>query len=71
MADPSPYVSRLQCVVHVEGGAATLLSIGKRAAPRCEGSLPHPQGLQGSHLNLSQTSAMYFPLNNKSVDTQV
>jgi len=29
MADPSPYVSRLQCVVHVEGGAATLLSIGK------------------------------------------
>ena len=36
MADPSPYVSRLQCVVHVEGGAATLLSIGKRAAPRCE-----------------------------------
>ena len=57
MADPSPYVSRLQCVVHVEGGAATLLSIGKRAAPRCEGSLPHPQGLQGSHLNLSQTSA--------------
>ena len=36
MADPSPYVSRLQCVVHLEGGAATLLSIGKRAAPRCE-----------------------------------
>jgi len=34
----------------------------------CEVS-PHPQGLQGSHLNLSQTSAQleatYFLLNNK------
>ena len=32
---------------------------------------PHPQGLQGSHLNLSQTSAQrhrtYFLLNNKAV----
>ena len=31
---------------------------------------PHPQGLQGSHLNLSQTSAQrhrtYFLLNNRS-----
>ena len=31
---------------------------------------PHPQGLQGSHLNLSQTSAQrhrtYFLLNNKA-----
>ena len=63
MADPSPYVSRLQCVVHVEGGAATLLSIGKCAAPRCEGSLPHPQGVQGSHLNLSQTSAQRHAMN--------
>jgi len=34
---------------------------------------PHPQGLQGSHLNLSQTSAQrhkrYFLLNNKAVNT--
>ena len=33
---------------------------------------PHPQGLQGSHLNLSQTSAQrhrtYFLLNNKAVN---
>ena len=33
---------------------------------------PHSQGLQGSHLNLSQTSAQrhrtYFLLNNKAVD---
>ena len=33
---------------------------------------PHPQGLQGSHLNLSQASAQrhrrYFLLNNKAVN---
>ena len=33
---------------------------------------PHPQGLQGSHLNLSQTSAQrhrtYFLVNNKAVN---
>jgi len=33
---------------------------------------PHPHGLQGSHLNLSQTSAQrhtrYFLLNNKAVN---
>ena len=33
---------------------------------------PHSQGLQGSHLNLSQTSAQrhrrYFLLNNKAVN---
>ena len=35
---------------------------------------PHPQGLQGSHLNLSQASAQrhrrYFLLNNKAVNFQ-
>ena len=42
------------------------------ATTRCE---PHPQGLQGSHLNLSQASAQrhtrYFLLNNKAVKTEV
>ena len=40
----------------------------------CEVS-PHPQGLQGSHLNLSQTSAQleatYFLLNNKAVNAAI
>ena len=43
-----------------------------RGPSKPAGSPPHPQGLQGPHLNLSQTSAQrhttYFLLNNKAVN---
>ena len=55
------YHDRSQCPTPLRAGL-----LGPRVVS------PHPQGLQGSHLNLSQTSAQrhkrYFLLNNKAVN---
>ena len=59
------------CVIHDRSQCPTPLRAGL-LGPRVVS--PHSQGLQGSHLNLSQTSAQrhrtYFLLNNKAVNSR-
>jgi len=61
----SLFVLRVDCLC--------LCDFGPGVVRLCEHS-PHPQGLQGSHLILSQTSAQrhrtYFLLENKAVNEQ-
>ena len=75
-AEHQQHAARNTCVcralVHDRSQCPTPLRAGL-LGPRVVS--PHPQGLQGSHLNLSQTSAQrhmtYFLLNNKAVNAEV